>query len=177
MQLIGKALGLGSMSQTTERDLMEYLMKQRDELKGYRRNYLDALARNDFKEANDIQDAFKKNFPSMGSLSVKQRDVNAVRMRGRVTRLERVLDTIPPQFREQYGQMIGVALGQEAQELTGVDPSLLGAPGTSWASRPRTPQGNPGQAQNPGPQLGGQSPGQVNMDIPTGKGFGSFGGF
>jgi len=57
---------------------MDYLIKQRDALNGYRRQYLEALGKNDFKEANDVQDEFKRQFPTFKQgIQVKPQDIRA----------------------------------------------------------------------------------------------------
>jgi len=135
MQLIGRAMGLGAMSTEKERDLMEYLMKQRDIIREYRREYLEAIVSNDYHKAEKVQKEFQRHFPELGPIVIHQRDLDAIRLRREIPRLERVMDTIPEQYRPFYGRMVGEILAGEAQRLMGVDPALLMAPRTTATRR------------------------------------------
>jgi len=138
MQLVGRSIGMGSMTATKERELMGYLLAQRDSIRTIRREYMEALSEGDITGAEEVQEEFKKRFPGLGKITVKSQDMQAIQLRRRVTRLERVLDTLPAQYRHQYGELVSTTLGMEAQSLLGVDPTLLEKPRMSFRNRPRT---------------------------------------
>lgn len=133
--LVRRTLGFGGVAQAQERQLMEYLLQQRDAIRAYRRDFLQALARNDQKEAESIQQEFQQRFPGFRKITVKREEIDAMQFRMRVTRLERVLDTLPPEHRQQYAEMVSEALGQETRRLMNVDPELLRAPGSNAQTR------------------------------------------
>jgi len=144
-QLIGRALGFGTIDAAKERQLMDYLLKQRDEIRSYRREYMESLLDNDVGTAEGVQKEFKERFPSLGKITVKARDLDAIRLRRQVTRLERVLETMPKAYRQQYAEMVSLSLGARAESLMGVDPALLQDPRMTIRRRKRV---------NP-PRLGG----------------------
>jgi hypothetical protein len=188
MQLFGASIGLKPLNMEKEQALMGYLVQQRDKIREYRRNYLEAVSVNDWQEAEDIKRQFREEFPDLGELKIKKQDLEAVKSRRQITRLERLMDTLPREYRDEYGQMVSMALGQEAQGLLGVDPALLGQPGTTARSRPRQfpgmfsglnttnlAPGNPTEQVSSSPAQPGASPFQPSS-AQVGA-FGSFGSF
>lgn len=176
MQLIGRSLGFGTMTAVKERELTEYLIKQRDEIRALRREYLEALAQNDMKSVRTIQEEWRKRFPSLGELQVHERDIEAIKIRRRITRLERVLDTLPQDMRPQFAEIIASTLGAETEMLMGVDSSLLTAPKTTFRTRRNTlmrRQATTGAGFNPHTP---PSTGAAPLLQPPGQGF-SLSGF
>ena len=139
LQLVGKAMGMGTLDTVRERDLMEYLVKQRDVIRSYRKDYLEALANNDQDTAITVQDSFVKSFPEFKRIPFRSQDLRAVKFRRRISRLERLLDTMPKEYRAEYGRVVAHTLGIEAQSLMGVDPLLLQSPGATARQRQRQP--------------------------------------
>lgn len=137
LELYARSLWSSDINAATERELMQYLVSQRDKIRGYRREYLEAVARNDMPEASKVQGQFQSDYPDLGPMKIKRSDVEAIHLRKRITRLERLLDTMPPEYRPVFGQMIAEAMGGYTQSLLGIDPSLLSAPGTTARSRRR----------------------------------------
>jgi hypothetical protein len=152
LQLIGRAMGLGSLDQVRERELMQYLISQREEIREVRKEYIHALTQGDIEKANEIKRQYEQMFPQAGQLEVRQKDLDAAMLQKRITRLESVLDTLPPDLRPLYGQMVGTALGNEAESLLGVDPGLLAAPNMTRRRRPRSYPQPPSPAVSVPPQ-------------------------
>jgi hypothetical protein len=184
VQLAAKAMGLGTIDETKERELMGYLIKQRDILRTYRKDYLEAIYDNDTAKAAEIQEEFQSKYPELGKIYVQKKDLKTIELRKRITRLEKLLDTIPPEYREEYGQLVGYTLAEEAQELLGVDPILLGTAGMTSRTRPRSWSGQPIQAPNI--NLGSFGQGEQaptltqplqQSDLSAGRAFAGFGGF
>jgi hypothetical protein len=177
MQLFAQAMGFRTISGQVESDLMGYLISQRDNIRAYRREYLEAMAKNDFSEAEDIQKEFQERFPSLGKLEVKKSDLETIKTRKMITRLEKVLDTLPASMRAQYGEIVAAALGQEAGRMMGVDPSYLSDPTTTTRrSRPRmypqmfsgmnTQNLQPPTSQTQGATIGGSAGGFGSFGLP-----------
>lgn len=135
IQMWASALGWTSMTGDSEAELIRYLVAQRDKLRAFRKEYIEALAANDFDLANRIDARFRKQYPRLGGIQVKAQDINAVRTRHTVARVERVLNTMPPEVRGEFGQMIGVAMADRAEQFLGVDPALLQS-GTALSRNP-----------------------------------------
>jgi hypothetical protein len=156
MQMMAKGLGMGTLDVQKEYQLMDYLVKQRDTLRGYRKEYVQAMVQNDFDTAGEINEDFKKHFPSFGDIQVKQKDIQAAKSGQMIGRLEKILDTMPKDLRPVYAEMIGQAMSNEAVNLMGVDPAML-QQGT-WKSRPRQ-----GGTQGPVQGQGSGVPGPVGV--------------
>ncbi len=146
-RLIADAVGWKTLAGDPEAELVEYLIKQRDKIRDYRRAYLERLAANDMAGARALNEEYKRNFPNTGDIAVKPSDIEAIHARHDITRIERVLQTLPPEVRPMFGQMIAVAMGETAQQFLGVDPALFSNPATPtvkkrdpFRSRPQGPQ-------------------------------------
>ena len=137
MQLVGRTLGFQSIDQEQEKELMGYLIKQRDVIREYRRNYAEALSGNDTTKAEEIQAKWAAQFPQFKRIQIRPQEMKAIAVRKRVTRLERILDTLPKDQRAQYGQAVVMALSDELTGLMGVDPSYLQAHNMTATKRPR----------------------------------------
>lgn len=139
MQIWSEVLGGfgGPSSKQTEQELMGYLMKQRDRIRMYRREFLDAvILRNDMDEAQEIQEEFQAAYPMLPGLTYTEQDRKAVEMRASVSRLEQMLDSLPTESRAAFGQVIATAMTAQAQEFLGVDPLLFREGGTSRSRDP-----------------------------------------
>lgn len=125
--LVKSGLGLPSSDIQKEGELLNMVVKNRDQIREYRRTYLEALFRNDPGKAFSVLGDFKTRFGF--DLPVSQKDVEAMQARRQMTRLEQVVETLPPgPARDQAAQMISTAFGGQTQQLLGVDPTLLGEP-------------------------------------------------
>lgn len=135
VDLFADAIGWTSLTGSPVNELEGYLVKQRDKIREARRQYVEALASNDMAGAQRINDQYKRAYPQLGDIVIKQQDIQAVHLRHDVSRVERILQTMPSDTRGMYGQMVGVALGETAGSFTGVDPDLL-AGGTVTSRNP-----------------------------------------
>lgn len=127
-QVWGMALGAWGETPPAvkERELLQYLLGQRDRIRTYRRDYIDALAvQNDPGEADKIQTEFQEVYPGLGPLQFTKKDLRAVHLRKMVPRLERILEQLPSEYRGQFGAMVSAALLGRGDELLGVDPLLF----------------------------------------------------
>ena len=124
--IFAKAIGWNSITGDPEGDLTQYLVKQRDRIRNIRRSYVEAMAQNNTSKMETIQDDYKRLYPQLGPIVVKEQDIQAVHARHDVGRVERILNTMPPEARSLFGPMVSVALGDTAQNFLGVDPALLG---------------------------------------------------
>lgn len=125
MRIIADAVGFKSMMGDSEAELTSYLVKQRDRMRGIRREYIEAIASNQMQDAYEINERYKREYPGLGDIAIKSTDVQAVHMRHDLTRVERVLQTMPPEARSQFAGMVNVALGDSAEQMMGVDPALF----------------------------------------------------
>lgn len=108
-----------------ESDLLQTMVKNRDQIRDERRNYMDARFTNNAAKANQISEGFKSRFGF--KLPVTEKDMKAMQMRRQMTRLEQVVRTMPPgPAREKMVQLIAATLGKQGQGILGVDPGLLG---------------------------------------------------
>ena len=183
MHLWGRALWSSSLNASQERGMMKYMIQQRDNIRAFRRSYVEAIASNDMAQANDIQAQWKDTYPKFGELQVKKQDLEAVRMRKEFVRLERMLDTMPKEYRAQYGRMISQAMEGVAVKLVGVDPDLLYAPNMAAKKRrqvmmQRAGRGRRGGGRGYSPQMpsGPQMPAST-LNPPVGSSGASFGNF
>lgn len=174
---MGTGVGRGGQGARTERDLMGYLVTQRERIRDHRRQWLQRLGANDQAGADRIKADFDNLYPGVG-LAIKPSDIQAVQMRREIPRLERILDTLPPDIRPIFAEIIQDALLAGGQDLLGIDPRMLGT-GTARTRgagiRPPQPQ----YQQNMGPLR--SEPGQIQprqQALPDAlQGFQSFASF
>lgn len=108
-----------------ETNLLETITRGRDEIVQSKRDYLDALFRNDPRTANRTAQGFEKKFGF--KIPVSQNDVKVMQTRRTVTRLEQLIRTTPPgEARNQLISLVQVTLGSTAAETLGVDPTMFG---------------------------------------------------
>jgi hypothetical protein len=106
LELIGKGIGLKPDRMTGEQDAMKYLLRHRDDIRSYRRLYLEAVERNNLKDADDIQEMYQKKYPGAGKIAVRKSDITAIENRREVSRLNRTLKTLPADVRPVFRQML-----------------------------------------------------------------------
>lgn len=168
-QLFAKSVGLGDINSQQEQALMGYMLKQRDRIRGYRRKYLDAMAANDSRKAMEIKNEYERAYPNMGGLHLKKSEIVAMQMRREIPRLERLLDTVPPENREALAGVISASLGSAGPDFMGIDPELFatGSARSRMGNRPRRP-GVPGL---PSPLATGQlgQGGAANAAVQAGE--------
>jgi len=126
-ELVRYGLGIRGGDMDAEQELLRTLVKNRDQLRESRAQYLDARLRNAAGEAEEIAREFKQRFGF--DLPVSDQDMEAMQVRRRITRLEQVVRTLPPgPARDQMIQLIATTLGSAGESLLGIDPMLLGQP-------------------------------------------------
>lgn len=124
-ELVRYGMGIRGGDMQSESELLQVLVKQRDQIREARQSYMDARFKNNAKEANQISDGFARRFGFQ--LPVTEKDMKAMQMRRQMSRLEQVVRTMPPgPAREQMVQIIAQTLGTQGQQILGVDPMLLG---------------------------------------------------
>lgn len=111
MQLFMRAVGIQPVSDTSEYEMTRYLLKHRDEIREFRRRYVEAIVQGDPEEAQRIQDAFKRMYPSLGPITLKKSDLKAAEDRRMMTRLQRLLRTMPKEYRPQFQDVVSTAMG------------------------------------------------------------------
>lgn len=126
-QLWARSFGIGDLNGTQDRALTQWMLKHRDRVSEVRRKYLDALADNDQRAADRVEAEYQKMYPGMGPIPVKKSHIRALHLRRDVARVERVLENMPEEVRQQFAAATSVALANRG-------PSLLGLEGDGLAS-------------------------------------------
>jgi len=108
-QLTLRALGLKPVGIAAEQGAAQWVMAQREQIRAYRRDYLQALLENDNRKASEVQRTFQKDYPELGPLKVKKSDIKAVENRRNISRLHRIEKGIPSAYRPLFGQVLGEA--------------------------------------------------------------------
>ena len=119
MELFMKASGIQPSSMVTEREMTSYLLKQRDGIRDFRRRYVDAFMGGNPEEAQRINTQFQKTFPELGHLYLKKTDIAAARDRKRITRLQRLMKTMPRDYRRPYADLVNTAMGSYTFNMLG----------------------------------------------------------
>lgn len=126
-EIMRQGLGIRSGDMQSEQELMSILVKNRDQIRQTRKDFLDARLQNDASGARSIAERFEQQFGF--ALPVTEKDLEAMQVRRRVSRLEQMVRTVPPgELRDHYIQLISSTLGASGQALLGIDPMLLGEP-------------------------------------------------
>ena len=108
-QLTLKSLGLKPSGVAAEQGAAKWLLSQREKIRAYRRDYLQALSENDNKKAGDVQQEFQKAYPELGPLQVKKSDIKALENRREISRLHRIEKGLPSAYRPLFSQILGEA--------------------------------------------------------------------
>ena len=118
LQLTLRAIGLMPTSVSAEQGAAKWLLAQRDQLRGYRRTYLQAMTENDLDKADRINRDFQRRYPELGPLQIKKSDITAIKNRRQVSRLDRILRGFPTEYRPLFQQMVTEAsLGKVTQDI------------------------------------------------------------
>jgi hypothetical protein len=125
-ELVRYGLGVKGGELDKETQLLQTLVSNRDQIREERQAYMDARFRNNAAEAEKISRGFADRFGF--DLPVSEKDIKAMQLRRRITRLEQVIRTLPPgQARNDLIQVVAATLGAEGQGILGVEPGVLGA--------------------------------------------------
>lgn len=134
-ELLASGLGIKAGGPSREQEVLELLIKNRDQIRDYRKQAIEALFQNDPRSFGSIQREFKTRYGFDMPLSGD--DVKAAQARRRMTRIEQVYQTLPPAARGHFLPVLQAAFGREAQAVLGIDPELLNSPPAQRAvSRP-----------------------------------------
>jgi len=130
LQLTLKALGLRPSGVAAEQGASQWLLAQREKIRAYRRDYLQALMENDNHKAGEIQREWTKAYPELGPLQVKKSDIRALSNRRQISRLHRIERGLPSAYRPLFSQILGEAsLANITQDIdvgsTGLEQYLL----------------------------------------------------
>jgi hypothetical protein len=125
-ELTLRAMGIKTSNIASEQGAAQWLMKNRDRIREYRRNYLEALSGNDMRAADQVQAEFKKVYPELGPLQVKKSDIRAVENRRQVSRVHRVARGLPSAYKPIFEQIIGEAtMNEMVQNVDAPDLGLI----------------------------------------------------
>lgn len=123
-EMVLSGLGFSTMDKKNEQELTNYLLKQRDQIREYRRNYLTAIMENDYEKATKINDEFKRRYPELGDIRLKKGDYTAMETRRTHSRLSRVLRGFPKEYRGQFEQVAATTLAPGFFGPSGVSPTM-----------------------------------------------------
>jgi len=124
-QLMARAMGVRTINTAQEQEMAHYLLKQRDNLRQYRMDYLEALSQNNLEKAADIQTDFRKAYPDFGPLRVKKSDIRTIRRRREMSRLERIVQGLPSEYRPLYEQMVNMGISNQVGRMAPQGPEAL----------------------------------------------------
>ena len=109
LQLTLKSLGLRPSGVAAEQGAAQWLLAQREKIRAYKRDYLQALMENDNRKAEAVQREFTKAYPELGPLQVKKSDIRALENRRQISRLHRIEKGLPSAYRPLFSQILGEA--------------------------------------------------------------------
>ena len=108
-QLAMRAIGISPTSQQAEYGAAKWLLMQREKVRAYRREYLEALSENDIDRAVRVNDEFQQAYPELGPLQLKKRDITAVQNRREISRLNRILKGFPKAYQPLFANIVSQA--------------------------------------------------------------------
>jgi hypothetical protein len=143
LDLVLRALGVDLSRSRYAGELDGYLVKQREEIVGYRQEYMAALAANNHPKAARIKQEFERRIKTPDGqsipLTVNSRQWQAFLHSRETPRSERILDRIPPEVRPAYaallsgregrlgGGEIGVGTSRQRDRAPAMTPSQMEA--------------------------------------------------
>lgn len=125
MQIVMRGLGLHPIEPEAEKDMTRYLLAQRDKIRTYRRDFLEAIMNNNLEKSQKINADFQKEYPSLGPLYVKKSDIKAVETRKEITRMNRVLKGFPKEYQPLFREMMEQATLRQIGKDLDSSPSSL----------------------------------------------------
>ncbi|KKM94624.1 hypothetical protein LCGC14_1196380, partial [marine sediment metagenome] len=131
-QLLARAFGvpIGQATATAERNMTRWLLAQRDNVRGIKREYLQALYDNDGEHALQLHDRFERQYPGLGGIPVTRTELRSIHLRKDVSRLERVLESLPADLRSEFEPVLAGVLGASYPGLLGLNPPGLSSGNT-----------------------------------------------
>jgi hypothetical protein len=126
-EVVRAGMGIPGRDYTDEQELVQLMVRNRDKIREYRREYLEARMKNQASKANTISKTFRKRFGF--DLPVTEKHLETYRLKKTISRLEQVLQTMPPgEARDRMADLVRMVLESRGQGLLGLDPDLLTAP-------------------------------------------------
>jgi hypothetical protein len=126
LQLSLQAMGLKPEGISAEQGAAQWLMSQRERIRTFRRDWLQALTANDITKANQINKEFQRVYPELGPMQVKKSDIRAIDNRRQISRLHRIEKGLPAAYRPIFQQVIGEAsLGRITADVEGGSSAVL----------------------------------------------------
>lgn len=120
IDLIVRALGGHQVSAAQEPELVKMLLSSRERILQMKRDMLQAMFENDFEHVKQIQEMYEEAFPRMGGLPVSPNDIRTLHLRRDISRIERLVETLPANVRPAYLAMVSSAFGAAAPEMLGM---------------------------------------------------------
>jgi hypothetical protein len=115
-------------------------MGGRNRIRELKRDYVKAVMEGKSDKAKRIDGEFIKLFPPLKSIRklIKESDFEMYHKRLQVTRLEQLMDTLPPEIRPVYAQALQAALVGVGPEVLGLEEgTLTSRAGTALQREPR----------------------------------------
>lgn len=109
LQLGLRALGMMPTDVAAERGAAQWLTAQRDRIRGYRRQWLDAQMANDPTAADRVQADFQRQYPELGPMEFKKSDINAIEQRRQVGRINRIIRGFPSDYKPLFQNIVNEA--------------------------------------------------------------------
>lgn len=125
--LMAQVGGLGDPATEREAQVIKWLMGQRDAIRGYKTRLLDAMYSNDESSITAIQNEWSRKFPGLGGIPVTKADIRSLHTRRDISRVEKVLETLPPEVRGTYAEAVDTAFANNP-EFFGLRQGLGAAP-------------------------------------------------
>jgi len=120
LQLGLRAIGVMPADVAAERGAATWLIKQRDQIRGYRQKWLEAQMANDPVQADRVQADFQKRYPELGRLEFRKTDINAIQQRRETARVQRVIRGFPKAYKPLFENIVTEAqLGAFTQNAPG----------------------------------------------------------
>lgn len=104
-QLTKKAMGWQDMDVQGEQQMISWLLKQRDQIRAYRREYIERVLSNRMEDAQQLDQEFQKRY-KMGPLQVRKSDIKTAQDRRQISRANRVIAGIPKEYRPAFEEVL-----------------------------------------------------------------------
>jgi len=135
-QLFAKSIGLGDVNAEQELALNQWMEKYGQRTASMRQEYLTALQSGDVRKAQSIDRDYRRLNPGVGGLPIKPQHLQALAARRDVSRLERQLETLPPELRGQFSAVSAISFGQSGPGFLGIPTDALTQYGTMKSRNP-----------------------------------------
>jgi len=126
LDLMTRAFGVGDVSGQKEVETSRWLLRQREVVREMKREALEALYHNDPQEFLKLQERFVKRYPGMGNIPIRKSDIRSLHLRKDVTRLEKTLETLPPEMRDEMTALMATTFGAGWHEMLGLQQQIRG---------------------------------------------------